>query len=166
MRKIQIVCIIVLISLSAMSCEHRKAIPIIETCDPTAFLDTTRVYFYYYFSEKLFLPLVTTLVYVEFDTSVADEKIDSLFEAYDLTPAIIFKPTAKYFVMFTPEGQRAEGFFTFYGEKTNCGFGNQSIVSHAYPFGEPHLEAEGRMSYLGEGFFQFCGKSSAMRRCG
>jgi len=41
-----------------------------------------------------------------------------------------------------------------------------TIGADGYPFGEPHLEAEGRMSYLGEGFFQFCGKSSAMRRCG
>ena len=51
-----------------------------------------------------------------------------------------------------------------YGEMRNefC-LGN---VLKKYPFGEPHLEAEGRMSYLGEGFFQFCGKSSAMRRCG
>jgi len=44
--------------------------------------------------------------------------------------------------------------------------GQAVIVIMVYPFGEPHLEAEGRMSYLGEGFFQFCGKSSAMRRCG
>jgi hypothetical protein len=149
-----------LILLALSSCEHTVINPKDEGCDPLAFVDTSRVYFKYYLGEKDTLSLVKTLVLVAFDTTVADEKIESLFEEYDLAKTAFklhgpdVKADLKRFGMFVPKGKRSEEFFTFYGQDTNCGLGNHDLVKYATPifWAFPELPADSSILILTDEF--------------
>lgn len=124
----------ILLFIFVISCEHMRLNPETEDCDPTAFIDTTRIYFQYLSGGKDTLSFIPEVPHVAFDTIVTDNKMNSLFSEYELRGAIKFGLTnVKAFLMLVSDGKRAEEFFTFYGENTACGFGNQSTVNYATP---------------------------------
>jgi hypothetical protein len=152
--------LLILILLALNSCEHTVINPKNIGCDPLVFVDTSRVYFQYYFEEKDTLSLVRSLVNIAFDTTVADATIESLFTEYGLTKKAFqlhgpdVKAEFKQFGMFVPEGKRPEEFFTFYGQDTNCGLGNQDLVRYATPifWAFPELPADSSILILTDEF--------------
>lgn len=116
------------------SCEHTVINSAEEKCDPSAFIDTSRIYFYYVEGERQFLTLIPDLLAVQFDSTASDDQIDSLFTQYGLMPlSILDAGRRRRFLVKVPPGKRAEEFFTFYGIETDCGFGNQDPVVYATP---------------------------------
>ena len=124
----------------SFSCKHSNLNnPEKQDCDPLTFADTSRTYFRFIGEQIDTLSMVRSLVFVAFDTTVADQEIEILFTEYGLTQKAFqlhgpdVRAEFKTFAMYVPEGKRPEEFFTFYGQETDCGLGNQDIVEFATP---------------------------------
>ena len=131
--------ILTLVHLIVSGCDHMSTNPKTVECDPLVFADTTRAYYRFVNDEPDTFSLVTSVVFVAFDTTVADAAIDSLFAGYGLLEKAFqlhgpdVRAELKRFGMFVPAGKRPEEFFTFYGQDTDCGLGNQPLVRYATP---------------------------------
>lgn len=113
--------------------EQAQEIDLILKCNPTLYMDTSRVYFYYYQNQPLYLTLAADLLMIEFDSLLTVQEIDSLTTRYDIFKLGKISYTQNMFLYKVFEGRRAEEFYTFYGENTSCGLGNQPFVHYATP---------------------------------
>lgn len=141
----------------SFSCEHSNLNnPEKQDCDPLVFADTSRTYFRFIGEQIDTLSMVRSLVFVAFDTTVADQEIETLFTEYGLTQKAFqlhgpdVRAEFKTFAMYVPKGKRPEEFFTFYGQETDCGLGNQDIVEYATPvfWAFPELPADSSIVIL------------------
>lgn len=113
--------------------EDVQEIDLILKCNPTLYMDTSRVYFYYYQNQPHYLTLAADLLMIEFDSLLTIGEIDSLAARYDIFKLGKISYTENEFLYKVLEGKRAEEFYTFYGENTSCGLGNQPFVQYATP---------------------------------
>lgn len=111
--------------------EQAQEIDLILKCNPILFIDTNRVYFYYYQNQPLYLTLAADLLMIEFDSLLTPGEIDSLAARYDIFKLGKISYTENEFLYKVLEGKRAEEFYTFYDENTSCGLGNQQFVQYA-----------------------------------
>jgi hypothetical protein len=113
--------------------EEVQEIDLVLKCNPTLYMDTSRVYFYYYQNQPLYLTLAADLLMIEFDSLLTPGEIESLAARYDIFKLGKISYTENMFLYKVLEGKRAEEFYTFYGENTTCGLGNQPFVYYATP---------------------------------
>lgn len=147
--------LLVLLMYWMASCEHNSGLnPGIEPCDPLALVDTNRTYFYYNFEEKIELRLVNSVFHAVLDSSLAESEIDSLFGSYGIDLADRFTNFPNRYLISVPQARRPEEFFTFYGQDTECGFGNQDMVMYATPvfWTFPHIPADSSITILTDEF--------------